>query len=63
LERGNANDSYSGNTFKEAVQGFKKSFLTATLKTHGWNQTEAARTLGLQRTYLTKLVKELEISK
>jgi Nif-specific regulatory protein len=59
----NTGDSYSGKTFKEAVQGFKKFFLAATLKSHGWNQTEAAKTLDIQRTYLTKLVKELEINK
>jgi Nif-specific regulatory protein len=63
LEKGNSNDSYSGKTLREAIQGFKKSFLTVTLKNHGWNQTEAARTLDIQRTYLTKLVKELKIRK
>ncbi|MDR1626660.1 MAG: sigma 54-interacting transcriptional regulator [Spirochaetia bacterium] len=61
--RGNTGDNYSGKTFKEAVQCFKKYFLAETLKAHKWNQTETAKTLGIQRTYLTKLVKELEINK
>jgi Nif-specific regulatory protein len=62
-ERGKTEDSYAGRTFKDAVQGFKKNFLAAALKNHNWNQTVTAKTLGIQRTYLTKLVKELEISK
>jgi Nif-specific regulatory protein len=60
---GNTGDNYSGKTFKEAVQCFKKYFLAAALKSHKWNQTETAKTLSIQRTYLTKLVKELEIKK
>ncbi|MDR2589160.1 MAG: sigma 54-interacting transcriptional regulator [Spirochaetales bacterium] len=62
-DRGQTGDSYEGKTFREAMQGFKKAFLTAVLKTHNWNQTITARALGLQRTYLTKLIKELGISK
>jgi DNA-binding NtrC family response regulator len=27
-----------------------------------WNQTKTARILGIQRTYLSRLIKELEIS-
>ncbi|MDR1179232.1 MAG: sigma 54-interacting transcriptional regulator [Spirochaetales bacterium] len=61
--RENARDNYSGKTFKEAVQCFKKYFLAGSLKSHNWNQTETAKILGIQRTYLTKLVKELEINK
>jgi Nif-specific regulatory protein len=62
-ERGKTEDNCAGKTFKDAVQGFKKSFLAAALKNHNWNQTATAKALGIQRTYLTKLVKELEISK
>jgi Nif-specific regulatory protein len=63
LERGKTADSYSGKTFKEAMLGFRKGFLSATLRNHKWNQTAAAKALGIQRTYLAKLVKELKISK
>ncbi|MDR1933489.1 MAG: sigma 54-interacting transcriptional regulator [Spirochaetales bacterium] len=63
MERGEREGSYSGKNFRDAIHGFKKSFLAATLKNHKWNQTAAAKALGIQRTYLTKLVKELEIRK
>ncbi|MCL1817954.1 MAG: sigma 54-interacting transcriptional regulator [Spirochaetaceae bacterium] len=63
LDRGKTGDSYAGKPFREAVQGFKKSFLSTALKNNNWNQTVTAQSLKIQRTYLAKLVKELEISK
>ena len=63
LDRGKTGDSYAGKPFREAFQGFKKSFITSALKNNNWNQTVTARSLSIQRTYLAKLVKELEISK
>ena len=56
-------DSYRGKTFKDAINSFKKNFLYNSLQIHGWNQTSASRELGMQRTYLTRLIKELEITK
>ncbi len=56
-------DSYRGKTFKDAVNSFKKNFLYNSLQANGWNQTSASRELGMQRTYLTRLIKELEISR
>jgi Nif-specific regulatory protein len=32
------------------------------LEENHWNQTEAAKVLGIQRTYLSRLIKELEIN-
>jgi Nif-specific regulatory protein len=33
------------------------------LDERGWNQTEAAKALGIQRTYLSRLIKELGIER
>lgn len=60
---GNSSDAYTEKSFKDAVNSFRKGFLTVSLQNHKWNQTSAAKSLGLQRTYLTKLIKELEITK
>jgi len=50
-------------TLKTAVNAFKASFIRGVLSENGWNQTEAAKALGLQRTYLSRLVKELGVTK
>lgn len=54
---------YVGKTLKDSVNLFKKHFIRQTLEDFGWNQTAAARVLGIQRTYLSRLIKELEISR
>jgi Nif-specific regulatory protein len=54
-------ESYSGKSLKEALKLFKKHFIRNVLESHGWNQTETAVELDIQRTYLSKLIKELEI--
>ena len=46
---------------KTAVNDFKKIHIIKTLEKHKWNQTYAAEALGIQRTYLSRLIKELEI--
>ncbi len=50
-------------TLKEGLQLFKKGFVEAALVRHRGNQTETARKLGIQRTYLSRLIKELNIVK
>ena len=45
--------------YHEAVRAFKKKFLYEMLAEHGGNRTHTARTLGLQRTYLLRLIREL----
>ena len=45
----------------EATLKFKHQFITRTLQFTNYNQTEAAKLLDIQRTYLNRLVKELKI--
>ncbi len=56
-------DEYEGKTFKEAINLFKKHFIKNALERHGGRQTETARSLGIQRTYLSKLIKELDVTR
>ncbi|MBU0740836.1 sigma-54 dependent transcriptional regulator [bacterium] len=51
----------AGLHFKEAVNVFKRRFLGEALSRAGGNQTRAAKDLGLQRSYLNKLLKELGV--
>lgn len=45
-----------GITLKEAEDRFKKEFITANLKYHNGNRSKAAKTMGIQRTYLSRLI-------
>ena len=56
-------DSYSQKTLREALNIFKKHFITKALEANGWHQTRTARSLDIQRSYLSKLVRELNIMK
>ena len=56
-------DQYQGKNLKEAVNIFKRQFVANTLNANGWNQTRSAEVLGIQRTYLSRLIKELNIDK
>ncbi|MGH7375104.1 MAG: helix-turn-helix domain-containing protein [Candidatus Rokuibacteriota bacterium] len=47
--------------FHGAVSDFKRRLIEATLTQSGGNRTRAARALGLQRTYLLRLMREFEI--
>ena len=51
-----ADHSYHG-----AVCEFKRRLIEATLTQSGGNRTHAARALGLQRTYLLRLMREFEV--
>ena len=46
---------------KNAVNNFKVHFIQKVLEENNWNQTEAAKVLDIQRTYLSRLIKELSI--
>lgn len=46
---------------KNAITVFKKHFIRAALDENSWNQTETAKALDIQRTYLSRLLKELDI--
>ncbi|QPJ60914.1 MAG: GAF domain-containing protein [Candidatus Nitronauta litoralis] len=50
-----------GASLKEASDAFRKSFITNTLKSTAGNRTKAAKILDVQRSYLSRLIKELEI--
>ena len=47
--------------FHGAVSDFKRRLLEATLTQAGGNRTRAARALGLQRTYLLRLIREFDV--
>ncbi len=55
------NDNYQGKTLKESIKLFKKHFIARALEANGWKQTKTAKALCIQRTYLSKLIKELDI--
>jgi len=46
---------------KTAINVFKASFIRKVLEENNWNQTETSRALVIQRTYLSRLIKELKI--
>ncbi|MBI2526874.1 MAG: hypothetical protein HYY95_17250 [Candidatus Rokubacteria bacterium] len=48
--------------FHGAVTEFKRRLIEATLTQLGGNRTQAARALGLQRTYLLRLMREFGVS-
>lgn len=54
-------DVSGGQTLKEAVNAFKKRYVTEVLSKTAGNQTRAAKILGIQRTYLSRLLAELDI--
>src|SRR5438094_9884807 len=47
--------------FHGAVSDFKRRLIEATLTQAGGNRTRAARALGLQRTYLLRLMREFHV--
>ncbi len=53
----------SDTSLKVAVNNFKKNYISHILDQCGWNQTEAAKLLDVQRTYVSKLMSELDIRK
>jgi Nif-specific regulatory protein len=48
--------------FHGAVSEFKRHLIEATLCQMGGNRTRTARALGLQRTYLLRLIRELNVT-
>jgi DNA-binding NtrC family response regulator len=48
-------------SYHDAVTGFKRELLRSTLAQTGGNQTRAAELLSLQRTYLVRLLRDLDI--
>jgi len=50
-----------GASLKDANDAFRQSFITNTLKSTGGNRTKAAKILDVQRSYLSRLIKELGV--
>ena len=48
--------------YHERIDAYSRKILEETLRKHGWNQTKAAEELGLQRTYLTKLLQKRDVA-
>ncbi|MBZ0160692.1 sigma-54 dependent transcriptional regulator [Candidatus Methylomirabilis sp.] len=61
LAAGLRREALRGKKFHEAVREFKQWTIQDALKRSEGNQTKAAELLGLQRTYLAKLIRLLEI--
>ena len=45
------------NDYQRAVDAFKRELLAKALAAHGGNRTRTAQALGLQRTYLLRLIR------
>lgn len=54
---------YQGKTLKDSLNLFRRQFIRAALQRHSWSHTETARELGVQRSYLSKLIKDLNITR
>ncbi|MDR1099525.1 MAG: sigma 54-interacting transcriptional regulator [Treponema sp.] len=62
LEAGSHLPEQDGNrNLKTAINTFKRYFIKKVLEENNWNQTGAARALDIQRTYLSRLIRELDI--
>jgi len=46
---------------KNAINVFKTNFIRRVLEENDWNQTDTSRALAIQRTYLSRLIKELKL--
>jgi Nif-specific regulatory protein len=47
---------------KSAINVFKARYIQKVMEENKWNQTETAKALDIQRTYLSRLIKEMEIT-
>jgi len=43
------------------MEAYSRKVIEEALRRNGWNQTKASEELGLQRTYLTKLLRQKDI--
>jgi Nif-specific regulatory protein len=61
--RGPGSAAYEGQALRGAINIFKRQFIRNALERNGWNQTRTSKALDIQRTYLSRLLKELNISR
>jgi len=57
----NSTSDYQGKNLKESVTLFKRNYIRGVLAANNWNRTMTAQALGIQRTYLSRIMKELNI--
>ena len=50
-----------GLTLKEALDKFKKAFITLNLENTGGNRSKAAKKMDIQRTYLSRLISKYHL--
>ena len=50
-----------GRSYHKNMDAYSQKLIETALRRNGWNQTKAAAELGLQRTYLTKLLRQKQI--
>ncbi len=62
IEGARESGEYANKSLKEAVAIFKKHYIIKALEQNKWHQTETAKALDIQRTYLSRLIKELSIA-
>nr|MCR5061686.1 Fis family transcriptional regulator [Treponema sp.] len=63
IEKEMALQTFEDKSLKAAIDRFKKEYITRVLEENGWNQTRTAKILGIQRTYVIRLINELNIRK
>ena len=51
----------AGIQFAEAIREFKKKFVLVVLRDLNWNETKAARVLGIHRNTLARTLRELDL--
>jgi DNA-binding NtrC family response regulator len=51
----------SGSTYEKELRRFKRELVTRTLRENGWRKAESARSLGVARGYLHRLINQLDI--
>jgi transcriptional regulator with GAF, ATPase, and Fis domain len=56
-----AADPHHDRTLKTAINDFKRAYIIKILDETSWNQTETGKILGIQRTYVSRLLNELHI--
>ncbi len=50
-------------SYHKSMDAYSQKLIETALERSGWNQTKAAELLGLQRTYLTRILREKQISR
>lgn len=54
-----ASDESGDRSLKEAVNKFKNAYVRKILEETAWNKTKAGKILGIQRTYVSRLLNDL----